>query len=223
MPSTLDTELQTRFMGLWRRLGALGSGESCFQLLRAHYAEPPRAYHTLAHVWWGLQRIDEIVAHEPSAAELSPAIELAMWFHDVVMRFGRASDSDEAASARLATELIEAAGLGTDLARRVERLILATAHQHGATATASDEAILVDADLSILGANPAAFDAYEQHIRQEWSHVGDELFRAGRSHVLQQFVSRPRIFATDYAHQRWEQRARLNLERSLRNLQRAAP
>jgi predicted metal-dependent HD superfamily phosphohydrolase len=55
-------------------------------------------------------------------------------------------ESDEAASARLATGLIEAAGLGPELSARVERLILATAHRAGAAANGADEAILVDAD-----------------------------------------------------------------------------
>jgi len=215
----IERDLRTRFARLWQRLGAAGSADACFDLLRDHYSEPARAYHTLEHVWWGLRRVEEIAAHESPNADVAP-LELAMWFHDAVMRFGRSAQSDEAASAGVAARLIEAAGLPETLRSQVERLILATAHSDQAPPRAADEAILVDADLSILGADPEAFDEYERRIRREWSHVDDALFRAGRLQVLRRFVSSPRIFTTDYAHGRWELQARTNLERSIQKLER---
>lgn len=77
-----------------------------------------------------------------------------------------------------------------------------------------DEAILVDADLSILGTSPDDFAAYEANIRKEWAHVSDADFYRGREKVLQRFACMPRIFTTSTARGMWEDQAKRNISRS---------
>jgi predicted metal-dependent HD superfamily phosphohydrolase len=78
-----------------------------------------------------------------------------------------------------------------------------------------DARLLVDIDLAILGSAPARFDEYERQVRREYGHVSDENWRVGRARVLQSFLARPRIYATDAYRDALESRARDNLSRSL--------
>lgn len=52
---------------------------------------------------------------------------------------------------------------------RVESLVMATIHD--ATPICSDEQLLVDIDLSILGAAPTRFAEYDRQVRAEYSWV----------------------------------------------------
>ena len=52
----------------------------------------------------------------------------------------------------------------------------------------------------------------------EYAWVTESAFRAGRSKVLQSFLDRTRIYATDYFSAAFESAARQNLKRSLANL-----
>jgi predicted metal-dependent HD superfamily phosphohydrolase len=85
---------------------------------------------------------------------------------------------------------------------------------------ARDEALLVDIDLSILGAAaPSAFAAYEAGIRHEYRHYDDAAYRAGRLAVLRMFQAKPRIFATQYWRERLEAQARANLAAAIAALE----
>ena len=95
-------------------------------------------------------------------------------------------------------------------------LIMATCH--AALPDSDDARLLVDIDLSILGADPERFDEYEVQVRQEYSWVPGVLFRRKRREILQGFLARPRLYETDWFEQRLEAQARSNLQRSVRRL-----
>lgn len=206
------------FADLWDALGCRGSHLPIFELLASCYREPPRAYHTLEHIGWGLKRIDEIVATEPSCNV--KAVKWAMWFHDARMNFDDDRDLDELDSATMAKGQAISAMLAPAFALKVQALVLATAHTEAAKNI--DEAVLVDADLSILAAPTSAFDAYEAQVRTEWGHVSDEAFRAGRIAVLERINGARQIYTTPYAYNQWERRARFNLGTSLAKLKASA-
>ena len=98
---------------------------------------------------------------------------------------------------------------------RVRKMILATAH--AGSAETPDEALLLDIDLSILGADDATFDEYDRAIRVEYEWVPEEAYRTARSNVLQGFLKRDRIFTT-VAYRQQEAAARRNIERTLERL-----
>ena len=79
-------------------------------------------------------------------------------------------------------------------------------------------AILISIDLSILGAEPARYDAYAAAIRQEFIHVPEADYRAGRAKVLGQFAARPVIFPDAAFAARYDRQARENLARELASL-----
>src|SRR5262249_31459408 len=109
-------------------------------------------------------------------------------------------------------------GLGVDpkLVERVVQLILATkSHQTDADA---DTAVLLDADLAILGAEPAHYDRYTEAIRREYSWVPEAAYRAARASILLQFLKRPTIYRTPPLLAPHEEQARENLEREIARL-----
>jgi predicted metal-dependent HD superfamily phosphohydrolase len=76
-----------------------------------------------------------------------------LWFHDAVYELRR-SDNEEQ-SARLAEGALSNAGAPREVGARVATLVLAT--RHTASPESTDEQLLVDIDLSILGATESRF------------------------------------------------------------------
>jgi predicted metal-dependent HD superfamily phosphohydrolase len=170
-----------------------------------HYTEPNRFYHTLDHI----QSVLETVEKLESYARRPNAVKLAAWLHDVIYD-SRASDNEER-SAVYAERLCES--LSILEGRLIADLIRKTkTHDAGGDI---DAQVLIDADLAVLGVNEPDYLAYTQKIRQEYSWVPDQEYRVGRSRILRQFQTRPRIyhFLTDL-----EAPARRNLTAELARL-----
>lgn len=183
-----------------------------FQLIALAHAEPHRHYHTARHVAECLRELAPL----RWACERPLAAEAALLFHDFV--YHPARHDNEERSAEEAGTALRAVGWPEPDVDAVRRMVLAT--RHAGPPPAGDAAAVVDADLAILGRDPAEFDAYERAIRREYAHVGDDAFRAGRADVLRRFLSRPRIYSTDYFAARYEMAARRNLGQSLGALER---
>ena len=82
----------------------------------------------------------------------------------------------------------------------------------------ADAGLMVDVDLSILGKDEKRFSEYERQIREEYAWVPHPAFAARRVEILQRFVARPRIFATEWFWEKYERQARQNLEASITKL-----
>jgi len=191
----------------WAGIGAAGEGkgEALFAQLTAAYAEPQRHYHTLQHLGECLALFDDARTLAAHPAE----VELALWFHDAI--YDIKGHDNEQRSADWARDALRDAGAPTDAAQRVHDLVMAT--RHTAVPSGRDEQLLVDIDLSILGAARARFDEYEQQIRKEYAYVPGFLFRRKRREILKGFLDRPAIYSTPHFHDALEARARDNLRR----------
>ena len=177
-----------------------------FDVLVAAYSAPDRHYHNLEH----LAEMFRVAARLTLITDDPSAVQLAVWFHDAVYD-PRAADN-EARSADLAATLLGPVGVPRSELERVARLIHATAHLATDRPPGDREtAILLDADLAILGAAPERYARYAGAIRQEYAWVPEAEYRAGRARVLDRFLARSRIFWTDLAYQEGEQQARANL------------
>jgi predicted metal-dependent HD superfamily phosphohydrolase len=201
---------QGRWLGLWGRLEAHGSGHSIFAHLAAAYAEPGRAYHTAEHIRDCLAQFD-LARHEASRPD---EVEAAIWFHDSVYVPGGSDNEDQ--SARLAEAALTACGVSREVAGRIADLVLAT--RHLATPDDPDARLICDIDLSIFGREPVAFDRFERQIRQEYDWVPEPLYRASRSEILAGFLRRRSIYQTEYFRRQYEASARTNLERLIARL-----
>jgi predicted metal-dependent HD superfamily phosphohydrolase len=77
----------------------------------------------------------------------------------------------------------------------------------------SDEAVLADADLAILGAAPSRYDRYVLGIRQEYAHLSDNAFQRGRAAWIDLWSQRECLFRTPALRDVGEAAARENLAR----------
>jgi predicted metal-dependent HD superfamily phosphohydrolase len=200
-----------RWVRLWNTVGASGDPLPWYETLTQAYAEPQRHYHNQQHIAECLAEFDGArhLAKEPAS------VELALWFHDAV--YDPKSGDNEERSAGMANSCLSGAGL-PDLATSVGALVMVTkSHDE---APGSDAPLMVDVDLSILGQEPKRFSEYEAQIRAEYSSVPKLIFNFKRAQILQRFLERPRIYATDHFASRYEQSARRNLADSVQTLRR---
>lgn len=181
-----------------------------FEEITSRYSESHRRYHTLQHLDECFAKLAELRSFTEHGAE----IEVALWFHDAI--YDTRSKENEARSAELAASTVLTAGGLPESAARISELILDT--RHATVPNGNDAQILVDVDLSILGAKSDRFDEYERQVREEYSWVPDLLFRPERKKILTEFLSRPSIFNTQLFMDRYEQQARANIERSISHL-----
>jgi predicted metal-dependent HD superfamily phosphohydrolase len=207
----------------WHRsVGAGHEQERVLDSIVARHREPHRRYHDVRHVCWVLRHVDELTSAEPTG-DLA-AIVVAACFHDAV--YDPRSSANEAASARLARRELAELGWPPPRIDAVADMIEATAthvsgddtqHAHAAhcAAAASDVAVLLDADLAVLGAPPSAYAAYVNGVRAEYAHLDDVAWRTGRAAVVRALLDRPTRYLTPTGSSRWDARARANLTAEL--------
>ncbi|HEV2891123.1 MAG TPA: hypothetical protein VGX28_12180 [Frankiaceae bacterium] len=189
------------------------AGDALYEDVVARYAEPHRRYHTLRHVAHVLDTADAL-----SGGTATEAVRWAAWLHDVVYDT-RAADNEER-SADYARERLPALGVASEVVEDVARLVLATKTHDPAPDSDRDAAvaILLDADLAVLGADPQTYARYAAAVREEYDWVPDDLWKAGRKAVLASFLDKPSIFATPAMRARAEAAARANLAAELASL-----
>lgn len=186
----------------------LETSGTCLELLsrlRTAYAEPHRAYHTWAHIEEGLLVLRDLLPSAQRPGELL----MAWFFHDAIYD-PRAQDNEEL-SAAWAQEELRSSGVGPAAARRVADLVLATRHARAEALPCADAALLLDADLAILGAPPERYAQFEAQIRQEYAWVSQEAYCQGRRAVLLGFAARVPLYHSALMAGRQAQ-ARRNLE-----------
>ena len=198
-----------RFQNVCER-HAVPSPRAClvFDQLKSKYSETHRYYHDLAHVDAMLGLVTEIGISDDE-------LELAIWFHDVV--YDPESALNERASADYFLQAFDGF-FGSEFLTRVERLIMATDPRIERTG-ASDEDLIIDIDLSVLGAEPEKYRAYSEAIRKEYSFVPESEYVVGRGKVMKRFLEQS-IYATPHFIAR-EKQARINIRAELKELQKS--
>jgi predicted metal-dependent HD superfamily phosphohydrolase len=176
------------------------------ELLSA-YTAPERHYHDIRHIAHCLSEFDGVrhLAHNPQA------LEVAIWFHDVVYD-GRQHDNEEQ-SAEVAAAALRKLGASNAFIDEVQQLILFT--RHDVEPATDDGKLMADIDLASLALAPERFDENSRRIRSEYLHVPEDAFLRGRNDMLGGLLKRPRIYYTDVFHDRYEGQARENLERAV--------
>ena len=197
----------------WSRcVGDSHEARALFDSLIGRHREAHRHYHGVRHVTWVVRHVEELATAEP--VDDLDAVVAAAFFHDAV--YDPQASDNEAASARLAERELTVLGWDEPRRRRVAAMVEATAHD--APPDEGDTMVLVDADLAVLGSEPAGYQAYVAGVRSEYAHVSADDWRIGRTQVLQSFLDRPALFATPTGRARWEARARANLAAEVASL-----
>ena len=206
-PEDMNHATPARFHELCRRAGVADElAGKAFADLASLYAEEHRKYHNMTH-------IDRMLGWLDATGGRNDSVELAIWFHDAV--YDPLGKDNEAKSARFFTEHF-GPSISSPLMADVERLILATDASRPRTGR-EDENLIIDIDLSILGASPADYAAYRVAIRSEYSAVPEGKFIAGRASILRRFLSQP-IYTTGF-FAKLEGQARMNIQDELESLE----
>ena len=75
--------------------------------------------------------------------------------------------------------------------------------------------MLCDADLAVLAGPPDAYAAYASAVREEYGHLSDADFTAGRIAVLEHLLALPALYRTPEAARLWSERAAANMTAEL--------
>ncbi len=200
-------ELQTIYT---ERLMLPSDDPSVADFLGRYEEEPWRHYHTLTHIE---QMTHFLLMREGRIADI-PTVLLATLGHDVVYDPTVGDGQNEEQSAMLTLETF-AGKQPAERLRKASAYILATA-SHQWKGSDHDLGYFLDADMSILAAEPDVFDAYDVAIAQEYAHVDPELFRKGRAVFLAEWADEQKvIFAVPEIRAELEDQAKANLSRTL--------
>jgi predicted metal-dependent HD superfamily phosphohydrolase len=185
------------------------------QEIRDLHSGPDRGYHGWSHPLALLALHTEVqtMLHD------AEAVRCAILLHDAIYEPRR--KDNESRSAALAAEMLADVVPEPTLGRTL-CLIEATARHAIPAGLPADEvadmAMFLDMDLSVLGAAPEVFDAYEAGVRHEYREVPEAAFRAGRTAILEGFLARETLYFSEWGRQRFEMAARENLARSIMQL-----
>lgn len=164
------------------RLGG-GRGDGIHEELLIAWSAPARRYHTLQHLGECLT-LAQAWGGALAQAELAQ-LELALWFHDAV--YDTHANDNESLSAAWARSALEQLGISSLDRARVGQMVMATEHSKPMAEGDYLSDLLLDIDLSILGAPSERFAEYEAQIREEYHWVGSTDYVAGRGKVLARF------------------------------------
>lgn len=198
--------LQNRWTETCQQLNVV-TDQTVFIELVNHYSQAHRHYHTLQHLEECFSYFDMV----KDQAEKPAAIEMALWFHDLIYEVK--SHNNEQRSANWAIKKLQQLKVEQQYIHNIYQLIMLTAHQ--VKPVTQDEKIIVDVDLAILGAKSPRFAEYEQQIRKEYSWVPYFLYKMKRKAILRSFLERPAIYQTATLYNLLEKQARANLTKAI--------
>lgn len=210
----------------WTR-AALGAGATASpadlakigESLLDRWSEPGRHFHNLRHLTDVLARVDELAeeTHEPDL------VRLAAWYHGAIFSaadgpsYAHRGGEDERASAVLARHELTDLGVPAPAVDRVVDLVMALT-RHSPSADDFDCAVLCDADLAMLAADPQRYKAYLAEVRAEYAHLPVEEFVKARIAILRRLEGRNKLFASPLGAA-WEESARQNVGAELHRLE----
>ncbi len=210
MSSVLDYD---RFRLVWRCCLLVEATDESVEIHRQLiecYSEPQRFYHTLVHIEHCLSLLD-IVKPRLQNPE---ALELAIWFHDVVYQPG-ATDNEQLSADQFMS--LTSGVFDDSLRDTVSRHIMATLHVESDIENL-DTKYMVDIDLSSFGLPWPEFIRDSDNLRQEMAHLTNEDYYRKQTVFQKTLIDRPRFFKSDYFYQRYETQARENLAKYFKDI-----
>jgi predicted metal-dependent HD superfamily phosphohydrolase len=171
------------------------------------HSHKSRYYHNLnhlTHLFESLKPVSDQIKDED-------IIAFSIFYHDIV--YDIKSKKNELKSAELAVNRLTDLNISAEKTQLVYNQILAT--KSHSTSDCNDTNLFTDADLSILGADWDDYELYLLQIRQEYKLYPNLIYNPGRKKVLLYFLDKKRLFKTDYFYNKFEDKAKSNLEKEL--------
>lgn len=225
--STASQEIEKRVNTQWTELCSalkvdVGLSQKWWKIVREHYCESWRYYHTLSHVH---HMLDKLTAYEDKLKN-PKEVALAVYFHDVIYD-PRAGDNEEQSAVtfeKFAEEcLCSGSEHGVERQRVCEMIMLTKKHQTPAHMAEneygdSDEHYLLDFDMAILGEQSSEYRLYSANIQREYAHIPNKEYCRRRAHVLKEFLGTRRIYCTEVFHEKYEENAKKNILNEIASL-----
>jgi len=198
--------LRTRFVDLISKYSSdqkynLG----CWNKVENSYTSESRHYHDLSHIENMFEQLDYV----KNEIEDMDAVCFSIFYHDIIYKVAR-SDNELKSALILERDL---APISFDQVSKCKLQIEATKNHE--RSQFPDTNILLDLDLSILGADWEVYEEYTENVRKEFKIYPNFLYRKGRKKFLKTMLAKDQIFKTDYFTKRLEQQAIKNLKREL--------
>jgi predicted metal-dependent HD superfamily phosphohydrolase len=200
---------KTKWLELMIRMG-IDNNIHTYNELVSNYNQKHRHYHNVKHI----EAVLEHLTHAKHLVKDYNALEIALWFHDAIYKIF--SSTNELDSANWASKFLENNGVSKEFSNMVHSLIMATLHN--AISINSDEKLMVDIDLSILGSSAKTYLLFESWIRKEYRLIPGFIYRKKRKEILTKFLERERIYSHEYFYEKLESAARINMVNAIENL-----
>ena len=177
----------------------------CWNEIERNYTAPSRHYHNLEHLENMLAELEEVKGE----VENMDTLVFALFYHDVVYN-AKKNDNEHQSALFLEKSLTK-----TSFPHSKEAMLQIELTKEHLLSDDHDTNILLDLDLSILGAPPEVYTRYAENIRKEYQMYPDFMYRTGRKKVLKSMLELPALFKTDFFKTRYEEAARENLRREI--------
>ena len=174
------------------------------------YEQPHRVYHNLSH----LQHFWSVLGSLPDSVEVNPAMQLALWYHDIVYQPGK-SDNEIKSTQRLIADNISLKFSDYILNTACQLIMATQTHKPRGDLNCS---YFLDADMAILGSDTDSYQVYSRAVADEHQQIPSFFYRRGRKKFLTQTLAQPLIFHTPHFNQMFEAQARINLQNELAHL-----
>lgn len=204
----------------FRHLSLLTAHEAreTFKWLMLKYQEPHRSYHNLNHLLFLLRcsYSDTLYANKAKHREFLVKGNLFIFFHDCIYNIP-ALDNEES-SAKEAEKRMQLMGFNsviTDFVCSTIRL-----SNHTEKCDDSEQQLLLDYDLAVLGGTPQEYQQYAQDIRNEYGVVSQDVWVEKRGDFLMYMLNKESIFQHPTSIAKYELQARMNLKAELESLNR---
>lgn len=181
--------------------------------VEAAYGSKWRYYHNFNHV----HALLKYAEHYREKIRDGDVLGWSIFYHDIV--YSALRKDNEIRSAQLAEKRLTQLGVPAEAIRRCTSHIKATAtHTIPPASEDPDLPWFLDFDLAVLGADREMYQIYARKIRREYRIFPGWMYRKGRKKVISHFLDRDRLYFTDTFYDRYESKARKNLQEELESL-----
>lgn len=200
------------------------SGETSskwFSILRDYYMQSWRKYHTLNHIYWFINKCEELFKEGKIKDRIN--VTLAIWFHDVIYVPSRSDNEDRSCvKFKEFCDDIERALVLENTFNCIDPdkicyYIMCTKHHFDEKIyTDSDLNYLLDLDLYTFSLETNAYLETNKGIKFEYTHhLTEEEFKTGRTNFLQKVLGKTNIFRSEEFINKYEAKARENINKEI--------
>lgn len=180
--------------------------------IKSQYTQKTRYYHNLSHIYNMLIGAEEV----KNSINDFDAFKFSIFYHDIIYKPTKKDNEEK--SALFAEKKLTPFDFEPKRVENISKLIISTKKHQLILNDNSDNAYLLDLDLSILGTDWETYKKYLQNIRKEYRIYPDFMYKPGRKKVLHHFLKRDNLYFTDTFKSKFENQARKNLLKELKLL-----